>query len=206
MIRRMLIALLLFALASPFLARAISAAGASGRTYSEIADAPARRVAVVFGAGVRNGYPTAVLYDRVATAVDLYKAGKVQKLLMSGDNRFENYNEPAAMRRTAIQLGVPDDDIVLDLAGRSTYETCYRARDIFGLSEATLVTQDFHLDRALMLCRGLGIDAIGVVADRRPYRSIRWSEFREIPATLNAMIELWITKPLPVLGDKIEIG
>jgi SanA protein len=203
--RRLFVALVGFVLAAPFIARAGSAVAASGRIYSDVKSAPGAPIAVVFGAAVRNGYPSAILYDRVATAVDLYKAGKVRKLLMSGDNRFENYNEPAAMRRTALDLGVPDADIVLDHAGRSTYETCYRARDIFGLTNVVLVTQDFHLDRALLLCRGMGITAIGVAADRRPYLSIRWSQFREIPATLNAMIELWITQPKPVLGDKIKI-
>lgn len=203
--KRFLLYLTIGLIALPFLARALTALRASGRVYTAAADVPAQRVAVVFGAGVRNGYPTAMLYDRVASAVDLYRAGKVQKLLMSGDNRFENYNEPAAMRRTALQLGVADEDIVLDHAGRSTYDTCYRAREIFGVQAAILVTQDFHLDRALMLCDGMGIDAVGFASDRRPYRSIWWNNFREIPATLNAMIELWITRPQPVLGEKITI-
>jgi SanA protein len=205
MFRRILIALMLLGIAAPFLARAFTALRANGRVFTNVADVPQHHVAIVFGAAVRNGYPTAILYDRVATAVDLYKAGKVRKLLMSGDNRFENYNEPAAMRRVAMQLGVPEEDIVLDLAGRSTYETCYRARDIFGVKSTILVTQAFHLDRALMLCDGMGVDAVGMASDRRTYQSIRWSQFREIPSTLNAMIELWITRPEPVLGDKIKI-
>ena len=163
-------------------------------------------VAVVFGAGVRNGRPTPMLYDRVASAVDLYKAGIIDKLLMSGDNRFIDYNEPEVMRRTAMQLGVPERDIVMDYAGRSTYDTCYRARTIFGLSDAVLVTQRFHLDRALMTCNNMGVRAIGYVADRRPYgTSLWWSTLREIPATLNAFVEVFVTKPLPVLGERIVI-
>jgi SanA protein len=189
----MLAAAVIFAL--PLLARAATAANARSIVYDEAAATPQRRVAIVYGAGVRNGYPTAMLYDRVAAAVDLYRAGRVQVLLMSGGKRSEAYDEPAAMRRTALALGVPAADILIDEAGLTTYDTCRRARTEFGLAEAVLVTQRFHLDRALMLCRGMSIDAVGFAADRRPYRSILWSHFREVPATVNAMIELWVTKP-----------
>jgi vancomycin permeability regulator SanA len=179
----------------PLLARGWTNLRAQGRIYRDAASVPPHTAAIVFGAGVRNGQPTAMLYDRVAAAAALYRAGVVEKLLMSGDNRSDYYNEPAAMRRAALQLGVPDQDIVLDDAGRSTYDTCYRARGVFGLKEVVLVTQDFHLDRALMTCDALGVDAVGYAADRRQYRSIWWNELREIPATLNALVELYITKP-----------
>ncbi len=196
---------MLLIVVSPFVARGLTALASSGRVFTEVAQVPAKPVAVVYGAGIRNGQPTAVLYDRVAAAVALYKAGVVGKLLMSGDNRFANYNEPAAMRRTALQLGVPDGDIVLDLAGRSTYDTCYRAHEIFGVNAAVLVTQDFHLDRAITTCRTLGIDAVGFVADQRAYRGMAWFQFRELGATLNAFVELFVTRPMPVLGDKLPI-
>jgi SanA protein len=109
------------------------------------------------------------LYDRVATAVDVYQRGLVQKLLLTGDNRFVDYNEPEAMRRTAVKLGVPAADLVLDYAGRRTYDSCYRAKEIFGVQRAILVTQAFHLERALYLCDAFGIDSVGVKADRRNY-------------------------------------
>jgi len=165
-------------------------------------------VAIVFGAGLlRDGSPTPVLRDRVETAAELYFAGKVQKLLMSGDNRFVEYNEPAAMRAYALELGVPDDAIVLDYAGRRTYDTCYRAKEIFGVDQALLVTQRFHLPRALVICNGLGIEGQGVSADRRAYRrsSLGIWNLRELPATLVAFIDTFITRPLPVLGDKEPI-
>jgi SanA protein len=146
---------------------------------------------------VRNGYPTAMLYDRVASAVELYKLGTVHTLLMSGDSRYVTYDETAAMRRTALQMGVPAAAIQVDPAGRSTYDTCYRAKKLFGVEHAVLVTQAFHLDRALMLCASFGIDASGLAADRRPYRSIWWNRLRELPATLNALIELYVTRPAP---------
>lgn len=161
------------------------------------------RVAIVFGAGLTpDGQPTPVLRDRVATAADLYFSGKVEKLLMSGDNRFDYYNEPGAMRAYALQLGVPDSAIVLDYAGRRTYDTCYRAGTIFGVKDAVLVTQNFHLARALFTCNFLGIRASGVTADRRAYSrraSVSW-QVREMPASLVALWEVFVTHPRPVLG------
>ena len=93
-------------------------------------------------------------------------AGKVEKLLLSGDNRTLDYNEPGAMRAYAISLGVPAEDIVLDYAGRRTYDTCFRAKAIFGVDQVLLVTQMFHLPRALYTCRALGIEAEGIPADQ----------------------------------------
>jgi SanA protein len=163
---------------------------------------PFFRGAIVFGAGLTaDGRPTAVLQDRVATAAALYKGGKVEKILMSGDNRFINYNEPGAMKAYAIELGVPEDDIVLDYAGRRTYDTCYRALEIFQLTEAVLVTQGFHLPRALYTCRVLGLDVVGVSADLRPYRDSGFWGIREIPASLIAFVQVHLTHPEPVLGD-----
>ena len=173
------------------------------RTYSE-AEVPARPVAIVFGAGLtRNGDASVVLRDRIQTAANLYLAGKVEKLLMTGDNSTLDYNEPAAMRAYALSLGIPDEDIVLDYAGRRTYDTCYRARYIFGVQQAILVTQQFHLPRAIFTCNNLGIEAVGVIADQRRYSQYahRFWRFREIPATAMAFIEVFITRPLPVLGE-----
>ena len=167
-----------------------------------------RRVAIVFGAGLtRSGEPTPALYDRVATAVDLYQRGLVKKLLLTGDNRFIDYNEPEAMRRAAVKLGVPNEDLVLDYAGRRTYDSCYRAKEIFGVSRAILVSQAFHLDRALYLCDSFGIDSIGVVADRRNYAqgSQTWWSIREAAASLAAWIDVNVTRPTPVLGDLLPI-
>jgi len=185
------------------LPRLITSLAAAGRMYSAI-DAPAAPAAIVFGAGLqKDGSPSPVLKDRVAAAVELYKDGKVVKLLMSGDNRFIDYNEPAAMRDYALSLGVPAENIVLDYAGRRTYDTCYRARDIFGLDEALLVTQKFHLPRAIFTCSGMGIKVNGVIADLRDYHdhAERFWNLREIPATLVAVWQVWVSKPLPVLGE-----
>ncbi|MCL4561358.1 MAG: YdcF family protein [Chloroflexi bacterium] len=165
---------------------------------------PPARVAIVFGAGLwRDGSPTPVLQDRVATAADLYFAGKVEKLLMSGDNTTAYYNEPAAMQEYALKLGVPAEDIVLDYAGRRTYDSCYRARYIFGVTEAILVTQNFHLPRALFLCNSLGVSSTGVSADRRAYtrRSLLYWNLREVPAILVSIWEAGTSHPPLILGN-----
>ncbi len=177
-----------------------------GRRIHTVETAPHRRVAIVFGAGLwPDGSLTPILADRVATAVALYQRGAVEKLLMTGDNRRDDYNEPAAMRDHAVALGVPDDDIVLDYAGRRTYDSCYRAKAIFEAPNAILVTQRFHLPRALYTCNRLGLESVGVVADRRSYVRIRWFTLREQPATLVAWWQVTVSRPEPVLGDKLPI-
>lgn len=166
-------------------------------------DAPYTPVAIVFGAGLRrDGSPSPVLRDRVTRGVELYLSGKVDKLLMSGDNSSAYYDEPTAMRSLAISLGVPEEDIVLDYAGLRTYDTCFRANAIFGVHQATLVTQQFHLPRALYTCNALGISAVGVAADRFPtYLAPVWFwNLRETFATIIAMLDVHLAKPLPILG------
>lgn len=176
---------------------------AGPRLYA-LETSPSEPVAIVFGAGLyRNGSPTPVLRDRIETAADLYRAGKVEKLLMSGDNSTPNYNEPGAMRDFALDLGIPEEDIILDYAGRRTYDTCYRAREIFHLDSAILVTQSFHLPRALYTCNALGISAVGVSADLRQYRrfSRTFWNLRETVATTVALWEIYVSQPTPILGN-----
>ncbi|MFN2298543.1 MAG: vancomycin high temperature exclusion protein [Anaerolineales bacterium] len=178
------------------------------RIYRSAADSPPAPVAIVFGAGIyRDGTATPVLADRVAAAVDLYRAGKVRKIILTGDNRFPEYNEPAAMMDLALSLGVPEDDLVPDYAGRRTYDSCYRARFVFDVRQAILVSQAFHLPRAVYLCDQMGIEAVGVSADRREYRissRILWT-LREWPACISAIVETQITHPQPVLGPLTPI-
>ena len=202
-VRRLILTLGLLGLLALFLPRLLTGLYAASRIFTP-ESVPPERAVIVFGAGLRyDGSPTAVLRDRVQTAAGLYFAGKAGKLLMSGDNRVVEYNEPEAMRQYALSLGVPDEDIVLDYAGRRTYDTCYRARAIFGVERAILVTQGFHLPRALFLCDHLGIQAVGVEADNYYYRKISrlvWNT-RELVATFGAVMDVFVYKPLPVLGD-----
>lgn len=177
------------------------------RLVVELPDAPARPVAIVFGAGIRpGGRLSPMLADRMDTAIALYQAGKVRKLLVSGDNRFVDYDEPTAMYNYAVARGVPAADVVRDFAGRRTYDTCYRANAIFGVDQALLVTQRFHLPRALFTCRNLRVDGLGVSADRRVYWSNSYYRFRDAFATLRAWADVKLLKPLPVLGPKEDMG
>ena len=212
LVRRWRLILLIVALPVlvPLALRGYAAWRARGEIYT-VQDVPARRVAIVFGALVHaDGRLSAMLGDRVATGAALYHAGKVDVLLMTGDNHVITYNEPEAMRQYALSLGVPDDAIVLDYAGRRTYDSCYRARDIFRVDEAILVTQRFHLDRALLTCNALGVDAIGVAADaQRPegynFATLWFSQTRELPATAVAVLDVVRHPKPPILGDPLPI-
>ena len=173
---------------------------------TEVDAAPTRPVAIVFGAGIRSGGRLSpILKDRMDTAIALYDAGKVRKLLVSGDNSTLDYNEPGAMYDYAMTQGVPPEDVIRDYAGRRTYDTCYRVGHIFGVDEAILVTQRFHLPRALFTCRNLGVEAVGVSADRRPYRADGYYRLRDAAATLRAVADV-VLRPAPILGEKIDIG
>jgi vancomycin permeability regulator SanA len=180
-----------------------------GRNHSYPPDAvPPAPVALVLGAGLnRDGTPGVVLQDRVRMAVELYETGKVKKILMSGDNSTDYYDEPTAMGDFAIALGVPAEDIVLDYAGRRTYDSCYRAGAIFGVEKVIVVTQYYHLHRALFLCDALGLDAAGVAADESVYPRSRYTAWRvrEVLASIKACWDIWIAKPLPILGEREPI-
>jgi len=158
--------------------------------------APVMPTAVVFGAGLRrDGQPTTVLADRVATAAALYHQGKVSRILMSGTVRGSDYNEPSSMRSLALKIGVPAEDILVDSGGNRTLHTCLRARQIFGVDQALLISQRFHLPRALVICDASGVSAVGVAADLHPYRFQFFWELREIPATLRAIWDAYFRKP-----------
>ena len=181
----------------------------SGKIKTSITEVPTEepeRVAIVFGARVWNDRsPSNSLYDRVLTGVELYRSGRVKKLLMSGDRQGDNYDEPAAMKKQALELGVPESDIVLDNDGKRTYDSCYRAREIFEVQKAILVTQDYHQPRALYLCNSLGIDSIGVTANRRTYDGENYYHFREFFSVASAWFEINFVPFEAVKGQKQPI-
>jgi SanA protein len=162
--------------------------------WQTVDSASPKPAAIVFGAGLYpDGSPMPALEDRILYAANLYKAGKVRIILMSGDRRSDAYDEPAAMQAYAVKLGVPEKAIVKDNAGFRTYDTCYRAKNIFHLDSAILVTTDYHLPRALFLCNSLGVDSTGVASGwgssvRGPYYYL--GIIREIPATYTAFKEI----------------
>ena len=162
---------------------------------------------LVLGCGVRaDGSPTDRLYDRVTVGVQLYLAGAAPKLLMSGDHGREDYDEVTAMRDLAISMGVPREDIFLDHAGFSTYESMYRAKAIFNCGRIIVVSQEYHLYRAIYNAKAFGIHAVGVPADLRPYAKQTYYELREKAARFKDFFFSTL-KPAPTyLGDPIDLS
>jgi SanA protein len=165
-------------------------------------DWPAPRVAVVFGASVYgNGDLSPILADRVNTAIELYGAHKVDRILVSGDARHRSYNEPKAMYDYLISHAVAPKDVIVDTSGRSTYETCLRAKEVFGLKRAVLVSQGFHLSRALYIANQLDLDAVGMAGDMRMEQEIDYQGVREWAAELKAFLNLNFIPPNASLED-----
>lgn len=162
---------------------------------------------LVLGCGVHaDGTPTPMLRSRMTRAVELYQAGWADKLLLSGDNSRADYNEVATMKTLALEGGVPEEDIVLDHAGFSTYDSLYRARDVFLAERIVIITQEYHLSRALCLADALGLEAWGVAAAPRNDAGQIMRDAREILARDKAI--LWaILQPEPkFLGDPIPLA
>ncbi|MGI6160575.1 MAG: SanA/YdcF family protein [Christensenellales bacterium] len=181
--------------------------GASGA--SDIAtDIPRVDAIIVPGAKVwSSGRLSHVLEDRVLGAIELYKAGVAPKLLFSGDHGGEDYDEVNAMRKYALEKGVPDEDIFMDHAGFSTYDTMKRAKEVFMCESAVVVTQRFHIYRATYNARAVGIEAYGVNSDPREYANWLSDAVREIAARGKDFLYASIIKPPPVyLGESIPIN
>jgi vancomycin permeability regulator SanA len=150
---------------------------------------PTRDVALVLGAGLRpDGSPSTYLRRRLNAAAELYEAGTVRAILVSGDNATVSHDEPTAMRDWLVAAGVPADVVVRDFAGFDTHDTCVRAHEVFGVTSAVVITQDYHLRRALFSCAQAGIDVVGQgvsAASVEPARALRY-RLRELPACLTA--------------------
>jgi len=169
-----------------------------------VAEAPNAEVALIPGAAVlENGALSLIFLDRVDTAIALYQAQKVAKILVSGDNSTDSHNEVNPVRLYLISKGIPDQDIFLDHAGFDTYSTMYRAREIFGVSSVLIATQSFHLPRSVFIARRLGIEAYGVNAD---LGDILFRNYvREVLANEKAVLDLLLNRKPKFLGEKIPI-
>ena len=171
-------------------------------------DAPSAPVALVLGAGLNpDGSPSAFLAGRLEVARALYASGRARVILVSGDNRVANYDEPTAMREWLAAHGVPEDAVVRDFAGRDTYDSCVRAKRIFGVNRALIVSQGYHLPRAVYTCRRLGIDAVGLGGSELSSHTSDTLQYtaRELLSSLKASWQL-ITKPKPHFLGPHETG
>ncbi|WP_331445777.1 vancomycin high temperature exclusion protein [Streptomyces xanthochromogenes] len=174
----------------------------TGGRIGTVADAPAAGVAVVFGAGLRDGQPSPYLADRLDAAVRLYRAGKVKAVLVTGDNSRPTYDEPDAMRGYLVRHGVPDKSVVSDFAGFDTWDSCVRARKVFGVDRAVLVSQGFHIRRAVALCEAAGVRSYGVGVDAPHDVTWYYGGTREIFAAGKALLDA-VFRPDPTfLGPK----
>ena len=162
---------------------------------------------IVLGCQVRSdGSLSDMLNDRLAQGVELYHTGAAPKLIMSGDHGRVNYDEVNAMKQFAIDNGVPSEDVFMDHAGFSTYETMYRAKEIFGAEKVVIVTQEYHLYRAIYIAEQLGLEAYGVSADLRTYRGQTKRDVREVLARCKDFA-MCLFKPEPTfLGEAIPVS
>lgn len=180
----------------------------SGSGYFEKNHIPPNNfIGLVFWASVKqNGDPSDILKDRLKGAYSLYKQGNIEKIIVSGDNSTLRYNEPVAMQKYLMKLGVDQEDIYLDYAGFDTYDSLYRAKEIFWVKSITLFTQDFHLKRAMYISKRLGIHTYGYETNLQRYVLQDYNNRREIFARVKAFLEVEILKNTPrYLWEKITI-
>ncbi|MGV1048776.1 MAG: SanA/YdcF family protein [Solirubrobacterales bacterium] len=178
----------------------------SGESTSKVADVPRAPVAIVPGALVQpDGKMSVMLADRVKDAYRLWRAGKVEKILVSGDHHTWAYDEPDTMRKALVARGVPPRDVFEDHAGFDTWATMVRARSIFGIDHAVVVTQGFHMPRALFLADAAGIEATGLTSDLHRYGyQLQKSEVREVLSRVKAIADVTLDTPA-MAGPKIPI-
>ena len=161
---------------------------------------------IILGAGIWNGRPSHMLEDRLLTGIELYKNGVAPKIIMSGDHGREDYDEVNVMKDFAIEKGVPSEDIFMDHAGFSSYESIYRAKEIFKAKKVVIITQEYHLYRSLYIANSLGVEAYGVGSDPRQYVGATYRELREILARNKDFVKC-IFKPAPTyLGETIPVS
>lgn len=200
--------LCVFVLAAPF---SISAFVKASADQYLVTDEEAQKLGadciLVLGAGLKpDGTPNNMLRDRLDKGIELYKKGAAPKLLLSGDNGQQEYDEVNAMKEYVLKAGIPSEDIFLDHAGFSTYESMYRARDIFLVEKAIVVTQKYHQYRALYTARGLGVEGWGVVSEPRTYSGQKYRDIREILARDKDFVKMIIQPEPTYLGNTIPIS
>jgi len=179
----------------------------ASRVYTKVSYIRPKPVAIVLGASVNEDLtPSDALRDRIMSAVELYDKGIVDKLLMSGDDGKFHIDEVRVMIDTAMEAGVPAEDIWSDGHGYRTYESCKRAIEKFQITEAVVVTQRFHISRALFLCNQVGIDTIGYVADRQTYKKNSFFWVRDLASSAKAFWDIYVDEPLPPVEYAIRIG
>ncbi len=181
---------------------------AESRMYTDVSTVPQNRVGLLLGTNPigRTGNPNTFYVNRIQAALALYRAGKVERFLISGDNSREEYDEPTWMKEDLMKAGVPDSVIYLDYAGFRTYDSMVRAKEVFGLNAFTIISQPFHNERAIYLATRKGMDVVGFNAQDTQFR--RWKirmTMREWLARTKAVLDVYTHKEPHFLGEPIEI-
>lgn len=166
--------------------------------YSDIVKAPKVQTVMILGASVRpNKTMSDMLKDRAQTAIEIYQAGKADNILVSGDGQAKNYNEVEVVKNYLIEQGISQEKLLLDYYGFDTYDSLYRAKNVFGVKNLIISTQNFHLPRAIFIAQSLGIEAYGIKADKRNYKNMELNIGRELLATIKAYLDVFCNaKPI----------
>lgn len=170
--------------------------------YQDVSKIPKSQTVMILGASVRPDKTMSdMLKDRANTAIEIYKANKAENILVSGDGKSKNYNEVEVVKNYLLEQGIPKEKILLDYFGFDTYDSMYRARDIFGVKNIIISTQDFHLPRAIFIAQSLGLQAYGITADKHKYKNMELNIGRELLATVKAYFDVFSNVKPEVLGN-----
>ncbi len=181
---------------------------ASGRIYHSVEEIPHNKVGLVLGTNpfLKDGTPNPYFHYRVDATMTLFEAGKIDYILVSGDNGTHHYNEPEAFKKELVQRGVPENRIFLDYAGFRTLDSMVRAKEVFGQTKITVISQKFHNERALFIAQKNGIDAVGFNAQDLPTHLGLKTTIREYMARTKLFFDLLFNVKPKFLGEKIEIS
>lgn len=208
LIKLFLLALLVLAVGVFALCQLYVSYAGAGKIFASADAIPARAVGLVLGTSehLAGGAPNPYFKNRIEAAAELFKKGKVRHLIVSGDNRAHNYNEPADMRKALVARGVPDRAITSDFAGLRTFDSVVRAKEVFGVEKLTIISQRAHDERALLIARHYDIDAIAFAAKDVPLRDAVRTHIREWLARGKVVLDLYILNTQPKhLGPKIRL-
>lgn len=173
--------------------------------YNSANKVPKESVGIIFGAGIRNGRPSKYLKDRLDAGIELYRQKKIDKILLSGDNGSDEHDELTVMKLYCREHGVDTTKVFLDYAGFDTYSTMYRAKQIFNIESAVLVSQEYHLNRAIYVGNQLGVKSVGMAADVGEYRKYHYVRFRECFTVCKAVIDVVRGRKPHFMGNKVDI-
>ncbi|QYS87770.1 YdcF family protein [Flavobacterium oreochromis] len=173
--------------------------------YNSSKNLPTTSAGIIFGAGIKGDKPSKYLKDRLDAGIRLYRSKKINKILLSGDNGREEYDELTVMKTYCYQHGVDTTKIYLDYAGFDTYSTMSRAKTIFKINQAILISQKYHLNRAIFIGNKLGVKSVGYSADNGQYKGYNYARFREYFSRLKAFIDVLRNRKPKFLGTQIPI-